>query len=189
MKNIRLLGTEKTLDFVQKDDLLGITILAKDLDPAITVLALDLKNKVVIKKPEKSFFDIEVKPLYDDAKWKQKHIIAVNDFNKGIVPGHYNGPTALSKNTDILYLFVDGKPNGPLVIQGLKNKINRIWVVGKGTKLNYDIKGKLYWSSVPGIAYIDVPDYVLDEKMTVIAVLLDGPVKLYREKGQVIESN
>jgi len=85
--------------------------------------------------------------------------------------------------------MVDGKNNGPLIVRGLKNKINRIWVVGNGTKLDHKIIGKLYWSHVPGIAYIDLPEKSLDKDMTVIAVLLDGPVDLYREKGQVIESN
>jgi alpha-L-fucosidase len=75
------------------------------------------------------------------------------------------------------------------MLKGIKNKINRIWVVGNGTKLNWDIKMKSYWSSVPGIAYIDVPDYVLDPQVTVIAVLLDGKVDLYREKGQIVTSN
>ena len=75
------------------------------------------------------------------------------------------------------------------MIKGLKNEINRIWVVGNGTKLSWDIKMKLFWSAVPGVVYIDVPDKVLDEQVTVLAVLLKGPVDLYREKGHKIESN
>ena len=74
-------------------------------------------------------------------------------------------------------------------MKGIKNAINRIWVVGNGTKLSYDVKMKLYWSAVPGLVYIDVPEKVLDEQVTVIAVLLKGPIELYREDGQVIESN
>ena len=81
------------------------------------------------------------------------------------------------------------KPNGPLQLKGLKNKINRIWVVGNGTKLNWDIKMKSYWSQVPGIVYIDIPEKVLDEQVTVVAVLLNGKIDLYGEKGQVITSN
>ena len=189
VKNARLVGTDKTLNFKQDDKVLRVTLPENGLDPDITVVALDLKEKASVSKPEMSFFDLEVKPLFEDARWKEKHIIAVEDFHPGIEYGHYAGPTALSKNKNILYLFVDGKPNGPLVVKGLKNKINRIWVVGKGTKLHSKVIGKQYWSSVPGITYIDVPDYVLDKKTTVIAVLLDGPVQLYREKGQVIESN
>ena len=38
---------------------------------------------------------------------------------------------------------------------------------------------KQYWSSVPGIVYIDVPDNVPDVEVTVIGVLLDGKIDLY----------
>ena len=48
---------------------------------------------------------------------------------------------------------------------------------------------KNYWSGVPGNLYIEVPDHVLDEQITVLAVLLDGPIQLYRGEGKVIESN
>jgi len=50
----------------------------------------------------------------------------------------------------------------------------RLSCVGNGTKLNWDVKMKQYWSSVPGIVYIDVPENVLDEEMTAIAVYLTG---------------
>ena len=33
--------------------------------------------------------------------------------------------------------------------------------------------------------YIDVPQQVQDEQITVLAVLLDGPIKLYRGVGPV----
>lgn len=113
----------------------------------------------------------------------QKHRDAIYGIRAGIPPGHYYGPTTLSKDRNILYLFVPHRPNGPLVVKGLKNRINRIWVVGNGTKLSHQIVGKQYWSSVPGICYIDLPEVALDEEVTVLAVLLDGPVDLYRERG------
>ncbi|MDO5977483.1 alpha-L-fucosidase [Flavivirga spongiicola] len=122
-------------------------------------------------------------------RWTSKHKDAIYGTRAGIPHGHFNGYTALSKDKKILYLYVDNKPNGPLLIKGLKNKINRIWVVGNGTKLSHKVVGKQYWSAVPGLLYIDVPEKVQDKDVTVIAVLLDGEVDLYREKGQVIESN
>lgn len=67
------------------------------------------------------------------------------------------------------------------LIKGLKNKINRIRIVGDGTKLAYRVVGKQYWSATPGLLYIDVPPENLDDQVTVIAVLLDGPIDLYRE--------
>lgn len=74
-------------------------------------------------------------------------------------------------------------------MKGLVNKVNRVWVVGNGAMLPYKVYNKNYWSEVPGNLYIDIPERVQDEQITVIAVLLDGPIKLYRGVGQVIESN
>ncbi|MCW0483256.1 alpha-L-fucosidase [Gaoshiqia sediminis] len=131
----------------------------------------------------------QVAILKELGRWTAKHQEAIYGTRAGIPHEHFYGPTALNKDGDLLYLFVPHKPNGPLMIKGLKNQINRIWVVGEGTKLNWKVVGKQYWSSVPGIVYVDVPESVLDEQVTVIAVLLKDKVDLYREKGQVIESN
>ena len=79
----------------------------------------------------------------------------------------------------MLYLFMDYIPTGPIVLKGIRNKINRIWVEGNGTKLDWDIKMKQYWSPVPGLVYIDVPEETLDEQVTVISILLDGKLELY----------
>jgi len=112
-------------------------------------------------------------------RWTGKHAEAIYGTRAGIPANYFYGPSALSADKKTLYLYLDGKPNGPIMLKGLKNKINRIWVVGNGTKLSYDIKMKQYWSSVPGIVYIDVPEDVLDEQLTVIAVLLDGEIDLH----------
>ncbi len=133
--------------------------------------------------------DEQVEILKELGRWTNKHEEAIYATRAGIPLEHFYGPTALNQKGDILYLFVSHKPNGPLILKGIKNKINRIWVVGNGTKLNWDIKMKQYWSAVPGIVYIDVPENVMDQQVTVLAVLLDGKVDLYREKGQVLESN
>jgi alpha-L-fucosidase len=147
-------------------------------------LLLDIGPKADGTIPEE-----QVNILKELGRWTNKHAEAIYETRAGIPHEHFYGLTALNKEGNILYLYVPHKPNGPLMIKGLKNKINRMWVVGNGTKLNWDIKMKQYWSSVPGIVYIDVPEKVLDEQVTVIAVLLDGKVDLYREKGQVITSN
>lgn len=114
-------------------------------------------------------------------RWTQKHQEAIWGTTAGIPHGHFYGPTTLSKDQTILYLFVKGKPKDEITIRGLKNKINRIYVVGQGTKLDHQVVSRVYWSEYPGIKYIKVPEYVLDENMTVIALLLDGKVDLYRE--------
>ncbi|MBJ2173245.1 alpha-L-fucosidase [Aureibaculum sp. A20] len=131
----------------------------------------------------------QVEVLEGLGKWTSKHKEAIYGTVAGIPKEHFYGPTTLSKDKTILYLFVKGDPKGEVVIRGLKNKINRIWVVGNGTKLSHKVVGSVYWSHYPGIKYIQMPDYVLDDEMTVIAVLLEGKVDLYREDGAVIESN
>ncbi|MNL55041.1 hypothetical protein D3C87_1784200 [compost metagenome] len=55
--------------------------------------------------------------------------------------------------------------------------------------IGHDIFNKLYWSSTPGIVYIDVLKERVDKNMTIIAVLLDKPIELYREHVGAIESN
>jgi len=131
----------------------------------------------------------QVEVLKGLGRWTNKHKEAIYGTVAGIPKEHFYGPTTLSKDKTILYLFVKGNPNGEIVIRGLKNKINRIYVVGEGTKLSHQIVGKIYWSHYPGIAYVKIPEYVLDQNMTVLAVMLDGKVDLYREDGSVIESN
>ena len=124
--------------------------------------------------------DEQVNILEKLGNWTNKHDDAIFGTNAGIPKDYYYGPSTLSADSTILYLFVEDIPNGPIAVKGIKNKINRIWVLGNGTKLDWDIKMKQYWSSVPGIIYIDIPEEVLDEEVTVVAVLLDGAIKLQK---------
>ncbi|NVK53653.1 MAG: alpha-L-fucosidase [Flavobacteriaceae bacterium] len=140
-------------------------------------------------KPDGTIPKEQVAILKGLGRWTKKHKEAIYGTRAGIPKEHFNGYTALSKDKTILYLYVDNKPNGPLLIKGLKNKVNRIWVVGNGTKLSHKVIGKHYWSSVPGLLYIDLPEKVQDKDVTVIAVLLKGKIDLYREKVKAIESN
>ena len=140
-------------------------------------------------KADGSIAKEQVDILKELGRWTSKHEKAIYGTRQGISKEHFNGYTALSKDKTILYLYVDNQPNGPLLIKGLKNKINRIWVVGNGTKLSHQVMGKQYWSSVPGLLYIDLPKEVQDPQVTVIAVLLDGPVDLFKEEVKAIESN
>lgn len=140
-------------------------------------------------KPDGTIPEEQVTILKGIGRWTNKHAEAIYGTRAGIPFGHFNGYTALSKDKTILYLYVDNKPNGPLLIKGLKNKVNRAWVVGNGTKLTTNVVGKQYWSEVPGLLYIDLPEEVQDKEVTVIAILLEGEVALYGDKGQVIENN
>lgn len=133
--------------------------------------------------------DEQVAILKAFGRWIDKHKEAVYETRAGIPSEHFQGYTTLNPAGDILYLYIPYRPNGPLEIKGLMNKVHRVWVVGNGAILPFKVHNKNYWNDVPGNLYIDVPEQVLDENITVIAVLLDGPIRLYRGTGQVITIN
>jgi alpha-L-fucosidase len=122
----------------------------------------------------------EVADLKDLGKWTKKHSEAIYGTEGGLPAGYFYGPSTLSKDSTMLYLFVNGNPGGQVMLEGVKNKINRIYVVGNGTKLNWKEYLKPYWSSNAGLIFIDVPEAVLDEYMTVLAVVLDGKLKIQK---------
>jgi len=65
----------------------------------------------------------------------------------------------------------------------LKNKIEEVTVLGNGAKLQAKVVGKISWSPIPGLVYIDVPPSAMDKYMTVLKVTLDRPLSLYRGQG------
>ncbi|MBC9932511.1 alpha-L-fucosidase [Chitinophaga qingshengii] len=141
-------------------------------------LLLDIGPKADGSIPEE-----EIHTLKELGAWNKKNGEAIFNTIAGLPLGHFYGPTTLSKDSSTLYLFLPGKTSGQVVIKGLSNKIEDISVVGNGTKLNHKVVGKISWSPVPGLVYIDVPENVQDKYVTVLKVKLDKPVKLYRGKG------
>jgi alpha-L-fucosidase len=123
----------------------------------------------------------QVDVLQELGRWTKAHGEAIYGTRAGIPAGHFYGPTTLSADQRILYLFLPHTPDGPVVVKGLKNHVDRIRIVGNGTKLKSQILGKQYWSSVPGILYIDVPTAETDPLMTVLALQLQGTVDLHRK--------
>ncbi|SDR14989.1 alpha-L-fucosidase [Chryseobacterium soldanellicola] len=121
--------------------------------------------------------------------WISKNADALFETEKGLPNGHFSGMSVISKDKQTIYLFVEGTPTGPVALKGIKNEIARIRIVGDGSLLSHKVYNKLYWSSTPGIIYIDVPAERLDKNMTVIAVLLDKPLELQRKKVGTIENN
>lgn len=120
----------------------------------------------------------QVQILTDLGAWIKKHELAVFGTTAGISTDCYYGPSVLSKDSTVLYLFLDHQPNEGIMLKGIQNTINRAWVLGNGTRLDVKVHNKPYWSSKPGLIFIEVPNYVLDERMTVVAVLLDGKIKI-----------
>lgn len=133
----------------------------------------------------------EVAILKAFARWTSKHGEAIYNTRAGIPADHFcGGYTALNPKGDVLYLYLPNRPNGPIELKGIVNDIKNVRVVGTSANhLPVTVYNKLSWSEVPGIAYVDIPEEALDEDITVVAVELDGPLKLYRGSGQVITMN
>jgi alpha-L-fucosidase len=122
----------------------------------------------------------DVTVLKDLGKWTKKNAEAIYGTGAGLPAGYFYGPSTLSKDSTMLYLFIHGNPEGEVMLVGIKNKINRVYVVGNGTKLTSKEYLKPYWSSNAGLTFIDVPDAVLDEYITVLAVVLDGKLQIQK---------
>ena len=95
----------------------------------------------------------------------------------------------MSLDNKTLYIYLPYTPNESIELKGLKSRIRDVRVVGSNTELDWVRYNDISWSEVPGVCYIDVPEDVLDDKITVIAVDLETPLELYRGAGQVISFN
>lgn len=125
----------------------------------------------------------QVHVLKELGAWNKRNGEAIFNTIGGLPLGHFYGPTTLSKDSTTLYLFLEGNTAGDFMIKGLINKIEDITVLGSNVKLIPKIVGKISWSPVPGLIYINVPQQALDKYITVLKVKLDGPVKLYKGQG------
>lgn len=141
-------------------------------------LLLDMGPREDGTIPEEQIF-----VLKELGAWNKKHGEAIFNTIGGLPQGHFYGPTTLSKDSTTVYLFLHGKVSGQIMVKGLKNKIEEITVVGNGLKLKHKVIGKISWSPVPGLVYIDVPEGISDKYVTVLKVKLDKPVSLYRGQG------
>lgn len=133
--------------------------------------------------------DEEVAMLETLGRWTKKHEEAIYETRAGIPAGHVQGYTSLNNTGDILYVYLPYRPNGPLEVKGLKSRVKNIRVVGNGKNLTWEQYNDISWSEVPGVYYIDVPEDVLDPQITVLALEMEEPVKLYRGSGQVMSFN
>lgn len=124
----------------------------------------------------------QVNILTELGKWNKKHEKAIFSSRPGIPMGHFYGPTTMSKDSTSLYLFLQGQTSGTILVKGLVNQIKEINVVGQGSKLKHKVVGKISWSPVPGLVYIDVPPTVLDKYITVLELKLGEAVKLYGDR-------
>lgn len=132
----------------------------------------------------------QVNILKELGKWTSKHQKAIYGTKKGIPYDHFYGPSAISKDSTTLYLFVRDIPkDDKIVLKGISNKIKSAKVIGYDQELNQKLFCKVTWNTYPGILYIDIPKDEVDEYYTVVELVFDGKISLYREKTGAIESN
>lgn len=150
-------------------------------------LLLDIAPKADGSIPEE-----QVKLLQEIGRWTKKHDEAIFGSIAGLPDGHFHGKSTLSKDSTILYLFVDNiiqsDSTGEFIFQvslkGLKNKIKSTSILGiQNSNLEVKEVGKISWSHVPGTLFISVPSGFLDKEITVIKLELDGKLSLYRGQG------
>ncbi len=96
---------------------------------------------------------------------------------------HFYGPSTMSKDYMTVYLFLPAQTAGNIMVKGLVNDIKDIQVVGTTQHLQHKVVGKISWSPVPNLVFINVPENIRDEYITVLKVTLDKPVQLYRGPG------
>jgi alpha-L-fucosidase len=125
----------------------------------------------------------QVNILKELGKWNKKNGEAIFGTIPALPQGHFYGPSTLSKDSTTLYLFLPQQNVGNIMVKGLINKIKDVQIVGTSQHLQSKIVGKISWSPVPGLVFINVPEKYKDTYMTVLKLQLDSPLKLYRGQG------
>lgn len=123
----------------------------------------------------------QVNILKEIGKWTFRNSEAVFNTLSGMPLGHFNGPSSLSPDSTILYLFIGS--NRDVLIKGLSNNIKKVTVLGSNIEIQPKIVGKISWSEVPGLVFMYVPGEFQDQYMTVLKLELDNKIKLYKGKG------
>jgi alpha-L-fucosidase len=141
-------------------------------------LLLDIGPKADGTIPEKDLY-----VLKELGKWNKKNEEAVFGTLPGLPQGHFYGPTTISKDSLSLYLFLSGGSVGNVIVKGLDNRVKDVQVVGTSYHPIAKVVGKISWSPVPGLVFINVPEKFKDRYMTVLKLTLDEKLKLYRGQG------
>jgi len=115
--------------------------------------------------------------LRELGRWTSKHARAIYGTRAGLPDGCFYGPSTMSTDSTTVYLFFPGNSGGELMIEGVRNHINKAFVVGNGTNLEVREYLRPYWSSHAGVYFIKIPEEVLDSQMTVIGLSLDGKLE------------
>ncbi len=112
-------------------------------------------------------------------RWTTKHSEAIYGTLAGLPKDCFNGPSTLSGDSTTIYLFTQpSDTSSQVLLKGLLTPIKSVRVVGKGDALDHKVWLKPWWSSHAGLITINLPEEASDPDMTVIAVELEGKLRL-----------
>lgn len=97
-------------------------------------------------KEDGTFPPEQINILKELGQWNKKHNEAIFNSLPGLPPGHFYGPTTLSKDSTNIYLFLAGNPQNQIVVRGLFDNIENVSIVGSDISLEWKIVGKISWS-------------------------------------------
>lgn len=127
---------------------------------------------------------IEADTLRQIGRWLRKNGEAIYGTRAGIPKDYYAGASTLSKDRKTLFLFVDGNPGGPVLVKGLVSHVLGARVLGSASAARARRVGEQPYEA-PRALYVDIPTAALDpQHVTVVALRLDGPIKLYHGDGK-----
>lgn len=141
-------------------------------------------------KADGTFDPEHVKRLEELGEWISRNSEGVYGTRRGLLPGHFYGPTALSKDGKSLFLYLFDDPKENIMIRGIRNKVVKATVLGHDDKpLKCTRKGGADWANIPSMIYVDIPHELLDDNVTVVKLEFNEPVSVFREEGKDIVNN
>ncbi|MCC6354537.1 MAG: alpha-L-fucosidase [Verrucomicrobiae bacterium] len=130
-------------------------------------------------KPDGTLPEDQVAGLLDLGAWINRNKEAIYPTFGGERLGfsflRFFGPTTVAPDGKTLYLFVDGRPNGCLVLRGIVSKIRKAEVLATGEEL--DFRRLCGNSELPGDYIIHAPK-AADPLMTVVKLSFDEVIEL-----------
>lgn len=111
-------------------------------------------------------------------RWTRKHAEAIYTTLPGIPMECFHGPSCISADSTVLYLFLQYVPTSPIVVKGLKTKIVSAEILGTGKEIPFELTMKPSWSSYSGVNYIYVPATLCDPEITVVKLKLEKKLEV-----------
>lgn len=111
-------------------------------------------------------------------KWTHKYEEAIYPTEQGIAPEYFHGDSTLSGDGKTLYLFCHDKPNGFLLLNGIRNKTMKVTSLTNGRELTWTLTGGAPWLGMPGQIWIEVQEEEADEICTVIKIEFEQPIDM-----------